>query len=366
MSPRLIVLLLLSALLLPGNQATADTVTLEPAKDNTIFSESNNSDGSGPTFFSGRIRRFNNFRRTLIAFDLSGSIPDGSIVQSVTLSIRVDRDPSGPHNYSLHRLTRDWGEGSSNSGTSGGLGVPAQSGADATWNDAFFNGNNWSSSGGDFIQQASATSSVSGTGFADWSSAGLIADVQAWSNSQSTNFGWILIGEEGNSVSVKRFNSRNGSSANRPKLTVTFALPQPTNRERWQDLYFNEDELGMPEVSGDDVDRSGDGISNLLAYAFDLDPRLFQPDKLPTPVIDSNGFLSIDFIRDTRADDLLYIVEISSDLISWTELARSSGGVIPTGTGTISETAGATTRTVTVSDTVGGSRRFIRLIVEPL
>jgi len=137
-----------------------------------------------------------------------------------------------------------------------------------------------------------------------------------------------------------------------------------TNRQRWLDAHFSDAEQGMLEVSGDSVDLTGDGINNLLAYAFDLDPRQFQPDKLPQPAIDSSGFLTINFIRDTRAVDLTYIVEASSDLSTWTELARSAGGGAPTGSGTISESTGANTRTVTVSDTEAGSERFIRLIVE--
>ena len=236
-------ILVLAALAYPAARAMGTTVELEPVKDNTIFSESNNSDGTGTTFFAGRIRRTNDFRRALMAFDLTGSIPEGSVIQNVTLSIRVDRDPSGQRDYSLHRLTRDWGEGNSNSGSSGGQGTTAQSGADATWDEAFFNGEDWSQSGGDFIQQASATSSVSGTGFADWTSSSLVHDAQTWVDSPSTNFGWILIGEEGSIVSVKRFNSRNGSAANRPKLTVEFTPAQIG----CQDVFCGED---IPEFDG--------------------------------------------------------------------------------------------------------------------
>ncbi len=218
-------ILLLAALTLPAAGTIGTIVELEPVKDTTIFSESNNSDGSGPTFFAGRIRRFDRFRRALIAFDFSGSIPECSTIQNVTLSIRVDRDPSGQHIYSLHRLTRDWGEGSSNSGSAGnGQGVPAQSGADATWNDAFFNEEAWTSPGGDFIQQASATSFVSEVGFVDWTSSGLVNDVQSWLDSSAANFGWILIGAENITVSVKRFNSRMRTSsptAGRPGRTTT-------------------------------------------------------------------------------------------------------------------------------------------------
>ncbi len=47
-------ILVLAALAFPAAGAIGTTVELEPMKDNTIFSESDNSDGSGPTISGAR------------------------------------------------------------------------------------------------------------------------------------------------------------------------------------------------------------------------------------------------------------------------------------------------------------------------
>jgi hypothetical protein len=50
-----------------------------------------------------------------------------------------------------------------------------------------------------------------------------VADVQGWLTNPSTNFGWIIIGNEGGTGTSKRFDSReNDTTANRPQLTVNY------------------------------------------------------------------------------------------------------------------------------------------------
>ena len=46
--------------------------------------------------------------------------------------------------------------------------------------------------------------------------------MQQWLADSETNFGWILIGNEGSSRTAKRFDSRENSSLVRPQLTVDF------------------------------------------------------------------------------------------------------------------------------------------------
>jgi hypothetical protein len=51
----------------------------------------------------------------------------------------------------------------------------------------------------------------------------MVADVQAWLDAPSTNFGWIVSGDESASNTSKRFDSRqNATSANRPSLQITY------------------------------------------------------------------------------------------------------------------------------------------------
>ena len=93
----------------------AESVTLEPSKDNTLFEDSAGSlsNGAGERLLSGRTGEPNN-RRALIAFDFS-SIPAGSVISSVSLTLNASKvASSSAQSTSLHRLLADWGEGASN------------------------------------------------------------------------------------------------------------------------------------------------------------------------------------------------------------------------------------------------------------
>ncbi|HEX3111894.1 MAG TPA: hypothetical protein VHU20_01370, partial [Candidatus Eisenbacteria bacterium] len=82
---------LLLALLL-STPAWAETVTLTPSKDNTIFSESGSlSSGVGNALYSGEINN-GSLRRALLAFDVS-SIPTGAVIDSVQLVLTVTNTP---------------------------------------------------------------------------------------------------------------------------------------------------------------------------------------------------------------------------------------------------------------------------------
>lgn len=198
------------------------TVVLEATRDNTLF-ESNSgslSNGAGTELFVGTTNN-NDRRRALIRFDLS-SIPAGAVISAATLTLRMDRTVSGNQNVAVHTVLADWGEGSSDAGGQEGRGANATTN-DATWIHRFFNTSNWTSAGGDFTSAASATTSVGGNGNYNWTSTKLAADVQAWLNAPSTNFGWIVIGNESTDRTAKRFASReHGTAANRPKLSVTY------------------------------------------------------------------------------------------------------------------------------------------------
>ena len=217
-------LAVISAQAISAQSVFADTVSLEPSKDNTLFEDSDGtlSNGAGERLLCGRTGEPNN-RRALIAFDFS-SLPAGSVISSVSLTLNASKvASSSAQSTSLHRLLADWGEGSSNASGQEGRGADAATG-DATWIHRFNATDLWDSPGGDFNPAASASLSVGATGSYTWpSNASLIADVQRWVDDPETNFGWILIGNEGSSRTAKRFDSRENSSLVRPQLTVEFA-----------------------------------------------------------------------------------------------------------------------------------------------
>lgn len=217
-------LLTILALVLSAPAAAQTSVDLAPDKDNTLYEDANGtlSNGQGAGLFAGTTGgRGPGIVRGLLHFDLSSALPANARLDSVRLTMNMSRTNSGAHPISLHRVSMDWGEGSSvASGNGGGNGGPAQSG-DATWLHTFFNTNLWSTPGGSFNASPSATTMVSGNGSYSWRGAGLTADVQAWLDGASSNFGWTVRGTESGSGTAKRFDSREGNTP--PRLTLFFS-----------------------------------------------------------------------------------------------------------------------------------------------
>jgi spore coat protein A len=218
--------------------AVADSVTLGPVKDNTLYEPiqadgyADVSDGVGPTMFTGRVKDAKNqagqvaLRRAVLEFDVAGNVPAGATIDSVQLTLYCDKvGTNTAYNVTLHRVTSEWGEGTSNTGNSQqGRGEPATTN-DATWRHTFYSTQLWSTPGGDYSLTASATRSVGNTGSYTWgSTSGMVSDVQAWLNTPSQNHGWIVLSNESGTLqTTKRFATReNGTVNNRPKLVVNY------------------------------------------------------------------------------------------------------------------------------------------------
>lgn len=215
-------------LLLPlalSSLCQAEILHLTPSKDNTLYESSDGSlsNGIGFYLFVGATAD-NGTRRTLLRFDLS-SIPRGSVLRSAELTLYMDKSNAGEVTVGAHVLLADWGEGPS-AGTRGeGLGASAARG-DATWLHAFFPDAPWSQPGGDFVDSPSAGQRIDGIGAYSWTGDQLRDDVQHWIDHPADNFGWMLIGEEGQTSTAKRFVSRDAADPQRhPTLRVDYALP---------------------------------------------------------------------------------------------------------------------------------------------
>ncbi len=217
--------------LLPS-PAGAASATLRPGKDATIFGngDANLSDGGSAYLFAGSSGE-NRKLRSLIAFTLDGQIPAGATITSARLTLAINTPLAGHSNtVQLHRVLADWGEGTTAGAKGGGGGAPAVLG-DATWSDAFFNRTKWSAPGGDFFGSVSASQPVSGnSGNVTFASAGLTADVQAWVNTPSINFGWIMVAQNESGRTAVRFWSREGQTL-APTLAVEYTVPSGTAPE---------------------------------------------------------------------------------------------------------------------------------------
>ena len=99
----------------------------------------------------------------------------------------------------------------------------------------------------------------------------------------------------------------------------------------WQKLYFTPAQIAAPLQSAPLADFDGDGIVNLLEYAFHLDPIFNEQKTLETDtgyrglplvrkeVIEDEERLTIEFLRRKNSNGaaLTYTHEFSSDLGEW-------------------------------------------------
>ena len=233
-SPKISLALILTTALActAASSANAAIINIMPSKDNTLYeydpAEGDHSNGAGFHFFAGE-NGMGELRRGVLAFDIAGTIPAGSTITAVTLSMNMSMTPAGAKTVVLHKLLADWGEGTSHAPMGEGDGAPATPN-DATWRLRFFDTIFWTTQGGDFSAIVSASQSVGGIGQYTWSSAQMIADVQSWVNDPASNFGWLVLGDESTAATAKRFDTR--ESASQPVLTIEYRSGQPSPRLR--------------------------------------------------------------------------------------------------------------------------------------
>jgi hypothetical protein len=258
-----------------GSTALADELVRIPVADATLMEDEfgSISNGGGGWLFAGKTSGFFT-RRAMLRFDLT-PIPRGSTITRVQLRLRLDRTLDFENRVmKLHRLTASWSEGGGNPTNNEGSGVPTVDG-DCTWLHRTFPNDLWTTPGGDFEPMSSATSvfgfieprfdsfdsnATTGTFGNPNGNPGLIADVTAWVNNPSINFGWILRGYEDEAANARRFVSRTGATANRPTLTITYT-PAPTGCNRADIVGIG----GLPPADG--LLTGDDFISFINAFA---------------------------------------------------------------------------------------------------
>ena len=215
-----------------ASSASAAMISIFPSKDNTLYeydpAEGDHSNGAGFHFFAGENGE-GEVRRGVLAFDIAGTIPPGSTITAVSLTLNMSMTPAGPETVELHKLLADWGEGTSHAPMGEGDGAPATPN-DATWRHRFFDTIFWTAQGGDFSATVSASQMVGGVGQYTWSSAQMVVDVQGWLDNPASNFGWLLLGNESVAGSTKRFDTR--ESASPPVLTIQYVRATPGPRPR--------------------------------------------------------------------------------------------------------------------------------------
>ena len=109
----------------------------------------------------------------------------------------------------------------------------------------------------------------------------------------------------------------------------TATTPAPENYQAWLSLYFTPDQIADPSTTDPTADPDGDGIPNLLEFAFNLDPTFAEPAimiagtgvrGLPLiqlePVGDADFRLTVEYVRRTVASGsgITYAVQFTSSL----------------------------------------------------
>ena len=275
-----------------SSSSFGDLVVVPASADASIYESANGAaaNGAGPRLFAGRSGV--GLRRTLLEFNVAEAIPAGATIDAVELRLIVDRDAVAPptSDFGLHRVLTAWNEGAAAAGIRGGTGAASGSG-DVTWVHSEKGESEWGTPGGDFVANASAVVSISGTGPATWQTTSeLVADVQGWLDFPDENFGWMLLGGETQSTSARRLHARESTATqSRPGLSIEFTLPQllagDFNGDRTVDLVdfsLLKDNFGGPDDVFEPGTSNGDGVIDLLDFNL-LKDNFGASEAVPEP-----------------------------------------------------------------------------------
>lgn len=98
--------------------------------------------------------------------------------------------------------------------------------------------------------------------------------------------------------------------------SISASFVSLTPFEKWQLAHFTQLELASSTISNATSSPDGDGISNLMEYAFNTDPKVNGPSYFIYGNV--NGFFTLQYRENLNATDLTYTIETSTNLNTWT------------------------------------------------
>ena len=139
-------------------------------------------------------------------------------------------------------------------------------------------------------------------------------------------------------------------------------IVQPSSFELWRETFFTPQQLADPSISGSSANPTGDGVCNMLKYAFGLSPWNTDSSVLPkvgqwTDPDTQLSYLTLTYRQNMQAKDLVFTPEVA---------AAVSAGTWITGLKEIGRTTYSDCDVVTVRDTLpigSAQQRFLRILV---
>ncbi len=131
---------------------------------------------------------------------------------------------------------------------------------------------------------------------------------------------------------------------------------------------FTPEQHSDTALSAPGADPNGDGVSNLLAYALDLDPlsaaTALNLPHAETSTAGADTFLSLAYRKNAKAIDIAYTVQTSTDLSVWTDAVPDGLNVIEETTDPDPDADGSAKRIrVRIKVPANEPRHFLRLKV---
>jgi sulfur carrier protein ThiS len=114
----------------------------------------------------------------------------------------------------------------------------------------------------------------------------------------------------GNNMITVLVTAQNGLTSK----TYTVSVTRSGSYHFWKENVFSLSERNDPSVSGEQVSLAGDGITNLMKYAFALDPKISGVANLPT-VATQDGYLKLTYRKNKQATDLVFTVQAGNSLV---------------------------------------------------
>ncbi|MBP6506324.1 MAG: hypothetical protein KA257_02055, partial [Opitutaceae bacterium] len=123
-----------------------------------------------------------------------------------------------------------------------------------------------------------------------------------------------------------------GGIASRRSIRISYVPVVTSGFSAWAAEKFTSNELANVAVSGPNAVYGPDGLPNLIKYALGLDPKIVALNGLPEATTTATLWVYT-YTRPADRADLVYAVEISTNLTSWTtngvthERVASAGGM---------------------------------------